>query len=65
MAQGLLHSMLLMQLASWSDRQPDIDVGALAGSCCHPRFILAYMVSTEGQDGIEQLAATNYNCSSI
>lgn len=63
MARGCLHSTLLMQLVSWSDRQPDIEVGALVsasiapkGSCCHSHFILAYMVSTEGQDGIRQLA---------
>lgn len=63
MAKGCLHSMLLMWSASWSDRQPDKEVGALVsasippkGSCCHSQFILACLVSAEGQDGIRQLA---------
>lgn len=55
--------MVLMQSVSWSDRRPDTEVGALVsasigpkGLCCHSQVILAYMVSTEGQDGMGQLA---------
>lgn len=62
-AKDCLHSRLLMQSVSWSDRQLETAVGALVsasispkGLCCHSQFILSYLVSAEGQDGIRQLA---------
>lgn len=64
-AKGCLHSMLLMWSVSWSDRQPDTEVGALVsasispkGLCCHPQLIFSYLVSAEERDRIRQLTET-------